>query len=217
MKNSFDFTKVHNFDDHIRRSIPMVEEMYRLCHEVTYAFAQEGTAVVDLGCSTGKFLIDATKRLGVEYVGLDRAVWKREVASQTTFLTLDIVAAARDGMLNNTSVILSLFTLQFLPYNARVEVIERAAEGLVSGGAMIIAEKTHLADAGLAEVIERDLIEWKRSNFDDKEVLNKSAQLRGSMRRMSQYDLAKVMRNNFDTVSTIWAHGQFTCKVGVKA
>jgi tRNA (cmo5U34)-methyltransferase len=217
MTNSFDFSKVHNFDDHIRRSIPTVEEMYRLCHAVTYSFSQDGTQVVDLGCSTGKFLIDTPKRAGVRYNGIDRCHWQREEAAQTAFHDLDIVLTVRDGWMENASVILSLFTLQFLPYRDRVEVIERAAEGLVSGGAMIIAEKTHLADAHLADVVERDLIEWKRGNFDDKDILNKSAQLAGSMRRISQYDLANVMRNNFDSVSTIWAHGQFICMVGVKA
>lgn len=216
MTNSFDFAKVHNFDDHIRRSIPTVSEMYRLCHSLTEALAQEGTTVVDLGCSTGKFLIDTPKRAGVSYVGIDRCVWRRDEAAQTTFMTRDIVEAARDGTLGQTSVVLSLFTLQFLPYNARVEVIERAAEGLVSGGCMIVAEKVHLPDAGVAEVIERDLIDWKRDNFDDKAILDKSAQLRGSMRRVSQYDLVNVMRHNFDTVSTIWAHGQFICVVGVR-
>lgn len=216
MTNSFDFAKVHDFDGHIRRSIPTVEDMYRLCHAVTEAFAQEGTSVVDLGCSTGKFLIDTPKRRDVSYYGIDRCVWQREETPQTGFINRDIVAAARDGMLGQASVILSLFTLQFLPYNARVEVIERAAEGLEHGGAMIVAEKVHLPDAGLAEVIERDLIDWKRQNFDDKAILDKSAQLRGSMRRVSQYDLMNVMRHNFATVSTIWAHGQFICMVGVK-
>ena len=217
MTNSFDFAKVHNFDGHIRRSIPMVEEMYRLCHAVTYAFSQEGTQVVDLGCSTGKFLIDTPKRVGVNYNGIDRCLWQREDAAQTFFHNLDIIETVKSGRMKGASVILSLFTLQFLPYRDRIEVVERCAEGLVSGGAMIIAEKTHLADAGLSDVIERDLIEWKRGNFDDKDILNKSSQLAGSMRRMSQYDLANVMRKNFDSVSTIWSHGQFTCKVGVKA
>lgn len=217
MKSSFDFTAVEDFDGHIRRSIPQVDEMYRLCHAVTHAFAQEGTSVTDLGCSTGKFLLDTPKREGVTYHGIDRCHWPRGWADQVMFHNLDIVETVRDGWMEGTSVILSLFTLQFLPYRDRVEVIERCAEGLVDGGAMIVAEKVHLADQGLSEVIERDLIDWKRSNFDDAAILNKSSQLASSMRRRPQAEMISLMQKNFDTVNVIWAHGQFICMVGVKA
>lgn len=219
MKSSFDFTTVEDFDDHIRRSIPQVEEMYRLCHAVTHAFAQEGTSVTDLGCSTGKFLLDTPKREGVTYHGIDRGDWKdgRGWADQVMFHKLDILETVRDGWMQGTSVILSLFTLQFLPYKDRVEVIERCAEGLVDGGAMIVAEKVHLADQGLSEVIERDLIQWKRGNFEDAAILDKSAQLAGSMRLRPQGDMFHLMQKHFNTVNVIWAHGQFICMVGVKA
>ncbi|MEY4932555.1 MAG: Synechococcus phage [Pseudomonadota bacterium] len=216
MKNSFDFSATEDFDDHIRRSIPQVEEMYRLCHAVTAAFAQSGSVVIDLGCSTGKFLLETPQRFGVDYIGIDTGKWERGTKENVTFRNYDILGAAQNDFFEPSSVILSLFTLQFLPYAERVEVIERAAEGLVDGGCMIVAEKVHLPDAGLAEVIERDLIQWKRQGFDDKDILDKSAQLAVSLRRSPQADLINVMQKNFSTVNIIWAHGQFICAVGVK-
>lgn len=215
MTSLFDF-KVTDFDGHIRRSIPAVEGLYDLCHKVTFALAQEGTEVVDLGCSTGKFLLDTPKRHRVDYVGVDRLHWDREMQDPIQWVQQDIIDFMRQFGEEEASVILSLFTLQFLPWQHRVEVIERVAEALVEGGAFIIAEKVHLADPCLSEVIERNLIDWKRSNFDDKDILNKSASLAGAMRRMDQGALMKVLSRYFSNVNVIWAHGEFTCLVAIK-
>ena len=215
MPSLFDF-KVPDFDGHIRRSIPAIEGMYDICHGLTYALAQEGTFVADLGCSTGKFLIDTVKRPNVHYVGVDRAVWQRPYAQQTSFITSEIQPWLRRGGMDGASVALSLFTLQFLPWRDRIEVMERVADGLVSGGAFILAEKVHLPSAGLDEIVERSLLEWKRTNFEDKEILDKSASLAGSMRRMPQHILLDEMRKLFQSVSVVWAHGSFVCMVGMK-
>jgi tRNA (cmo5U34)-methyltransferase len=215
MKSLFDF-KVPDFDGHIRRSIPAIESMYDICHGLTFALAQEGTFVVDLGCSTGKFLIDTVKRAGVQYHGIDRLDWQRDKVEQTAFHKLDIVETVRGGWLEGSSVVLSLFTLQFLPWRDRIEVIERVSEGLVSGGAFIVAEKTCLESPHLDEIVERNLLEWKRLNFEDAEILDKSASLAGAMRRMPQRTLVNEMQDVFDTVNIVWAHGAFLCAVGVK-
>jgi tRNA (cmo5U34)-methyltransferase len=215
MKSLFDF-KVHDFDGHIRRSIPAVDDMYDLCHGLTFALAQEGTFVADLGCSTGKFLTDTVKRPNVQYVGVDRCVWQRGHVPQTQFITRDLMAWLRDDCIEGASVALSLFTLQFLPWKDRVEAIGRVAEGLVDGGAFIIAEKVHLADPCLSEIVERNLLEWKRLNFDDKAILDKSASLAGAMRRMKQGELVDALNKEFSNVNVVWAHGEFVCLVAMK-
>lgn len=207
---------VPEFDDHIRKSIPTVDALYDLCHGLTYALSQERTRVVDLGCSTGRFLRDTNKRATTTYVGVDSVDWKWEATPRVTFKQEDALTFLRDGGAKDASVVLSLFTLQFMPFSERHEVIQWVADGLVNGGIFILAEKTHLPSAGVSEVVERNLIQWKRVQFTDKEVLDKSAKLAMSMRRNTFGGLYETMKEHFDSVNIIWANGAFVCMVGVK-
>jgi tRNA (cmo5U34)-methyltransferase len=215
MTNFFD-GPVPEFDDHIRKSIPTVDALYDLCHGLTEAMAQECTRVVDLGCSTGRFLRDTPKRRNTTYVGVDFVDWKWETTPRVTFMHDDVLTFLRDGEAKAASVVLSLFTLQFMPFGERDEVIRRVSDGLVEGGIFILSEKIHLPSAGVSEVIERNLIEWKRKNFTDKEVLDKSAKLAMSMRRNTFESLYATMQHHFNSVNIIWANGAFVCMVGVK-
>lgn len=215
MTNFFD-GPVPEFDDHIRKSIPTVDAMYDLCHGLTYALSQERTRVVDLGCSTGKFLRDTLKRATTTYVGVDFVDWKWKKTPRVTFKHDDVLTFLRDGGAKDASVVLSLFTLQFMPFSEREEVIRRVADGLVYGGIFILAEKVHLPSAGVSEVVERNLVEWKRKNFTDAEILDKSVKLASSMRRDTFESLYELMREHFETVNVVWANGAFVCMVGTK-
>lgn len=207
---------VPEFDDHIRKSIPTVDALYDLCHGLTAALSQDRTSVVDLGCSTGRFLRDIPKRRSTTYVGVDFVDWEWETTPRVTFKYDDVLTFLRDGGAKDASVVLSLFTLQFMPFSVREEVIQRVADGLVSGGIFILAEKIHLPSAGVSEVLERNLIEWKRKNFTDAEILDKSVSLASSMRRDTFVGLYEDMQEHFDSVNVIWANGAFVCMVGTK-
>jgi tRNA (cmo5U34)-methyltransferase len=207
---------VPEFDDHIRKSIPTVDAMYDLCHALTHALSQECTRVVDLGCSTGRFLRDTPKRRNTSYVGVDFVDWKWKKTPRVTFKHDDVLTFLRDTASVDTSVVLSLFTLQFMPFSERDEVIRRVSDCLVEGGIFILAEKVHLPSAGVSEVVERSLIQWKRVQFTDKEVLDKSAKLAMSMRRSTFEGLYATMQEHFNSVNIVWANGAFVCMVGVK-
>jgi tRNA (cmo5U34)-methyltransferase len=215
MTNFFD-GPVPKFDDHIRKSIPTVDAMYDLCHALTHALSQECTRVVDLGCSTGRFLRDTPKRRNITYVGVDFVDWKWEKTPRVTFKEVDALTFLRDGEAKAASVVLSLFTLQFMPFSEREEVVRRVADGLVYGGIFILAEKVHLPSAGVSEVVERNLVEWKRKNFTDAEILDKSVKLASSMRRDTFESLYELMQEHFETVNVVWANGAFVCMVGTK-
>jgi tRNA (cmo5U34)-methyltransferase len=207
---------VPEFDDHIRKSIPTVDAMYALCHTLTKAMTQPDTRVVDLGCSTNKFLRDTYKRRDVHYIGVDFLDWDNK-SEGITFRNEDAFKFVQDGGTVDASVVLALFTLQFMPFSMREAMISRIAKNLISGGIFILAEKVHLPSAGVSEVVERSLIQWKRQSFTDAEILDKSATLAGSMRRDTFESLYQVMNHYFDTVNVIWANGAFVCMVGTKA
>ena len=73
------------FDNMASRSIPFYQENMRLSTELVRRFAQEGSAVYDLGCSTCTLLIQSAKELNgkeVKLVGYDPSESMRQQAQQ---------------------------------------------------------------------------------------------------------------------------------------
>src|SRR5688572_28217130 len=66
---------VRVFDDMVTRSVPFYEEIQRMIGEQVVDFATPGSAVYDLGCSTGTTLlgIDPVLPNDVRFVGIDNS------------------------------------------------------------------------------------------------------------------------------------------------
>ena len=141
-----------DFDSHIGRSIPGYHELVRTCIRLSRRFVQSGTTVVDVGCSTGHLLTSISEynqsaRSDVAYVGLDSVPdfdihWGHSENQNVQFEICD--ARSYQGF-KNVSLASSIFTIQFIPPRDKVPLLQRIFDGLVEGGALIIAEKT-LAD-----------------------------------------------------------------------
>ena len=77
MKNKpFEFDTIEDFDKHINLSIPSYETLSDVFTGVACAFAQPESSVVDVGCSTGKFLSDLPKANDCNYIGIDKTELK---------------------------------------------------------------------------------------------------------------------------------------------
>ena len=61
------------FDDMLNRSVPFYEEIQRMIGEMSSDFAEEGTNIYDLGCSTGNtfLFIDKLVSQDVSFIGID--------------------------------------------------------------------------------------------------------------------------------------------------
>ena len=141
MINSFEFSSVSGeFDQHIAHSIPGYTELIATIEMIAPAFLQESTRLYDLGCSTGNVI----KRLErqnptIEMIGYDiEKAFSRHWQNGS-----GEVSDIRTAPLPFSGLVLSLFTLQFLPTIDRQPLLNRIYENLVPNGALIIAEKTH--------------------------------------------------------------------------
>jgi tRNA (cmo5U34)-methyltransferase len=75
-------------------------------------------------------------------------------------------------------LILSIFTLQFIPYEDRPNILSNIYKSLVEGGAFIWAEKVREEDAKLEQAINGALFDFKRKAFTPEQILNKERDLR---------------------------------------
>jgi tRNA (cmo5U34)-methyltransferase len=210
--NPFKFENVKDFDQHIASSIPTFADLNYLVTRLINDFSQENTQVIDIGCSTGKLLRSLPKRAHVSYLGIDK-VMDPTPTEGVTFIKSDIFTANRENIQNNTaSVVISLFTMQFLPFNQRKRFINLVNTLLVDGGLFICAEKVHMNDRSIEAIVQANLLEWKKQHFSDTEILEKTISLKSIMFCQTEHNFHKELLK-IGTVENIWQWGQFVCKV----
>jgi tRNA (cmo5U34)-methyltransferase len=177
----------HGFDQHIRTSIRGYEDLRTDVVEYSCHFVKNGTRVIDVGCTTGTLLRSVrdahqAARPSVDYLGIDVVPsfgehWRDQGADNVRFMVRD----ARSHDFENSSLVIALFTLQFVPERDRVPLLRRIHDGLVEGGALIIAEKLLARSARFQDILTFTYYDFKLRSYEDKAILDKERELRGMM------------------------------------
>ena len=154
----FEFSEsvVRVFPDMIERSVPG----YRLLLEMTPLMVrravQPDTRIYDLGCSLGAATLAARRAVcveGVEIIAADTSPnmvhrCREIVAADNSRVPVEILEAdACDLAIDNASVVLMYFTLQFIDQVRREALLKKIAAGLKPGGVLLLAEKLAFAPA----------------------------------------------------------------------
>jgi len=134
----------------LQRSVPMYQECQDLAVHWCAKYAKPSTSVYDLGCSTGKFLLKLAKELedagNIKLIGLDNSVAMLKKAKET-LKNSPLACAMVEVDLNkkltieNASVVVMNYTLQFVKLDNRPILLKSIYDGLVSGGSLILIEK----------------------------------------------------------------------------
>lgn len=203
----FDFSKVKNFEKHIELSIPNFLTLDNIFLAVCKQFAHPESTVIDLGCSTGRFLNKLPKTEGTRYVGVDTVKFE-EQKKGFIFEQNDIEVALDDYKEENVSVIVGMFMLQFLGNAKRKRVLNQLKHYIDRGTQVLLSEKVYLSDSQLQTLIHRLHIQEKRKGFTDKEILDKDDQLSVSMYCKSEHEL-DVELNDIGFPTKVWQSYNF--------
>ena len=160
-KWEFDGEVTNAFDDMLRRSIPQYEMMRQLVYEVGCEFVQTFSHIIDLGCSRGESIAPFMDKFGtqVHYIGVDtsgpmlavcRDRFKRLI--KDGIVTISNVDLRHDFPKYPASLTLAILTVQFIPIEYRLQLLDRIYQNLHPGGAFIMVEKV----MGASAVIDRD-------------------------------------------------------------
>jgi tRNA (cmo5U34)-methyltransferase len=217
-----DYTE--KFDEHISPSIPGYPLLRGQCAGLSRRFIQRGTNVIDIGCTTGTLLRsvrDANQpaRPGVRYVGIDiepkfSSHWRANEASDVAFAVKD--ARSYEGF-EDLSVALCLFTIQFLAPRDKVGVLQKVYDGLVPGGALLIAEKVLATSARFQDALTFDYYDFKRRTFSADKILDKERSLCGFMTCWTENELTAALRKvGFAEMQTIWMSFPFKAVLALK-
>ena len=179
----FDQAVVDVFPDMIKRSVPGYETILAHCGELASRYVQADSHCYDLGCSLGASTVAMRSRIegrNAKIIAVDNssamldkcATILASVASavSTELVNQDIC----DTVINNASMVVMNFTLQFVPMAERSALLEKIYAGLNPGGCLVISEKLHFEPESLNTLLSDLHHQFKRAQgYSDLEISQK--------------------------------------------
>ena len=180
---TFDDSVASVFPDMIRRSVPGYPTIVAMTGLLAGRYARAGSSLYDLGCSLGASTLAMRQNIhqpDCRIVAVDnssamlercRSIIDRDTRDTPVSL---VCADLQDVAIENASVVVLNFTLQFIPMAVRDAVINGIYQGLRSGGIMVLSEKVTFEDPHL-DALNIDLHhQFKRANgYSELEVAQK--------------------------------------------
>jgi tRNA (cmo5U34)-methyltransferase len=220
MENDFSFSTITGFDTHIDRSICGYSDLLQMTVGLPEYFIEDGTNIYDLGCSTGKLLriLDEKYReRDLRFYGLEKEfnfVKDLHNTERISFLPIDLT---RGFQFDNACMILSLFTIQFIPPRYRQSVLKSIYKGLNPGGAFIFAEKQFSAHPQIQDIFTFQYYDHKKRCFSSDEIFGKELSLRSLLKPKRESDNLKMLQNaGFNIVEPFWRRWNFVAYICFK-
>lgn len=209
----FSFDTIQDFDDHIAKSIANYDLLADAIRNITDYFVVEDTAIVDLGCSTGE-LLKSIKHKGRK-IGIDKSSNLLPANTDSAeFFNQDITLMKE---FPKSSVVLSIFTLQFIDRDKRQDIVKKIYDSLIEGGVFIWAEKTICPQGKFQEIMNFSHYDYKLKTFSAKEILDKEKDLRRLMRlNTTRENMELADKAGFSNKQIFWKFYNFECWMLVK-
>ncbi len=179
------------FPDMLRRSIPGYTATIEAIGSLAARYVQPDTNAYDLGCSLGAATIAMRQGIhvpGCRLVAVDTAPamtrrCKEIIAEDDRRFSrptpVDVVEAdIRDIEINNASMVVLNYTLQFLAMDARDALMQTIHDGLIKGGLLVLSEKVIDENTEMEDLLVDLHHEHKRRNdYSALEISRKRAAL----------------------------------------
>lgn len=182
----FDDRVVRVFADMVRRSVPGYATLVSMLPVIVRHFVTPASRCYDLGCSQGacalairhSLLVDDVRIIAVDNSPSMVSACRDWVVSDQAIAPVDVICAdVCETAIENASLVVMNFTLQFIEQQRRAGLIETIYRGLQPGGALLLSEKIHLP-AGEATLMTALHEEFKRVNgYSELEISQKRSAL----------------------------------------
>ncbi len=213
-----------NFDEHIAQSVPYCHEQRAYIASLARFFLHEGALAYELGVSTGRTAQAVLSRVQgrtLRYVGIDLepemvAQARSNLAEEKRFSAVagDVLSFAYEP----SALVISYYTLQFLPPAQRPGLLHRLYESLEPGGALVLYEKTLGNDSRVQDAFAQVYHEFKAAQgLSPEAILNKEHALQGVARPWTlDENRAELQRAGFDAVEIIYRAYNFAGFLALK-
>jgi len=207
---AFDDTVARVFADMINRSVPGYAQTLQMVELLAHKYAQAGSNLYDLGCSLGAATMALSRGAAGKncaIIGVDNSPAMVERCKEmlkeksVEIRCQDIL----DAQIENASVVVLNFVLQFVDKEARPGLLANIYNGLKPGGILILSEKCAFDDAdenrrliGLHEAFKR------AQGYSDMEISRKRTALENVLIPETQGEHHKRLRQAGFAASHTW-------------
>ncbi|ATM78201.1 carboxy-S-adenosyl-L-methionine synthase CmoA [Serratia fonticola] len=188
---TFDERVAEVFPDMIQRSVPGYSNIISMIGMLAERFVQPHSRVYDLGCSLGAATLSMRRNISVEgcqIIAVDNSPamverCRRHLDAFRADTPVDVIEAdILDITIENASMVVLNFTLQFLEPADRLRLLEKVYRGLRPGGALVLSEKFSFEDADVGELLFNMHHDFKRANgYSELEISQKRSMLENVM------------------------------------
>lgn len=189
---TFDEQVASVFPDMITRSVPGYSNIITMMGMLSKRFVKPYTQVYDLGCSHGAACLGICPHIpdvpGCNIIAVDHSspMIKRCRENLMAFSDQVSIEIIEDDILNvpieNASMVMLNFTLQFLDPAHRQPLLNRIYQGLNPGGVLVLSEKYRFEDPDMDALLSDMHHDFKRANgYSDLEISQKSKMLKNVM------------------------------------
>ncbi len=190
----FDERVAEVFTDMINRSVPGYATIVSMSGVLAERYCQPGSRVYDLGCSLGGTTLAMSHHIGARehrLVAVDnspamiqRFRRKLDDGQYDQAARIELVCADIDDVaIEDASVVVMNFTLQFIDPTRRDALIRRIARGMRPGGILILSEKIIFPDPDINELFIDLYHRFKNvQGYSDLEISQKRQALENVLR-----------------------------------
>ena len=184
----FDEKVANVFEDMINRSVPGYETIISMIGVLANRYYQRGSFIYDLGCSLGGAtfsICESLQNTNFSLIAIDNssAMIERLEAKKCGLLGRSQNIETRceniqDASIENASVVVLNFTIQFLPVDIRMSLIKNIYSGMKPGGMLILSEKIIAPDSRVDSLLIDMYHEFKEAKgYSKLEISQKRAAL----------------------------------------
>ncbi|WP_067701113.1 MULTISPECIES: carboxy-S-adenosyl-L-methionine synthase CmoA [unclassified Erwinia] len=188
---TFDERVAEVFPDMIQRSVPGYSNIISMIGMLAERFVQPDTQIYDLGCSLGAATLSVRRNIhvnGCKIISVDNSPamverCRRHIDAFRADTPVEVIEAdIRDITIENASMVVLNFTLQFLEPAERQQLLNNVWQGLRPGGALVLSEKFSFADQDVGELLFNMHHDFKRANgYSELEISQKRSMLENVM------------------------------------
>lgn len=178
------------FNDMISRSVPGYNGIIAMLGYLAEEYAQEGSNCYDLGTSLGasslsmRMALEKENKQNIKIVAVDNSEAmleraKKNIIDPDSYLPIELHCSDIDDIvIENASVSVLNFTLQFFEPEKRLALLKKICSGTRSGGILVLSEKVYFNDSEEQNFQTEMHHEFKRLNgYSDMEISQKRSAL----------------------------------------
>jgi tRNA (cmo5U34)-methyltransferase len=220
----FDENVASVFDDMLQRSVPFYKENLNLQINILKRFLKENDKVVDLGSSTGTFLIELAKKtdFNLNLIGIDnsKAMIKRAENKAKAF-GVDINFVEEDFLnydFSNSKAVIANYTVQFVRPLKREKLIKKIYESLLNNGIFLMSEKLITENKRLNKIMIDIYYEYKKNmGYSEFEIAQKREALENVLIPYTMNENIEMLKNaGFKDIEVIFRWNNFATFIAFK-